>query len=179
MRLVTSFSMALAIVMAPVAVGSAQTLPRTGLETVYYSTTVATLASIATAKGYVVETDTTGNGPVVRVYADQARRDARNPLFFVGLAACDLQNQPPGCLGVHLARMSTLPQSDLGKAERFAQRFHEQYSFGRVYVSNGRYLVIDYYVMLDKGVTQKHLESVVNEYVGLLDAFFKLWAEVQ
>jgi hypothetical protein len=40
-------------------------------------------------------------------------------------------------------------------------------------------VVLDYYTMTDYGVTRKHLETVINEYIGLIDNFKTLWQETQ
>jgi hypothetical protein len=162
--------------------GHAQTRPTSGTERVVYSVSLSDVAGILAARGLIVETDTSQGRPVARAYLTELDRQQKNPLFFVGLAACDMPNQPPGCLGLHLARITAIPGQDYAKAQRVAQAFHGRYSFGRVYpipLQPNPVVVLDYYTMTDRGVTMAHLESVTLEYVGLIQEFLNTWNGTQ
>jgi hypothetical protein len=155
------------------------TLPSRSTAEVYNSVTLQDVAGMLAARGYITEIDAANGLRVVRAYRNERDRQARSTRFFIALAACDRRNSPPGCLGIHMLRISTVSQADVAKAQRVALVFHSSYSFGRVYLNRpqlGSTVVVpDYYTMPDKGVTIDHLKAVIGECDGLIDACLNVW----
>jgi hypothetical protein len=170
-------ALAISSVFVPVAL--AQTPPRTGSEQVLYAVSASDIQSVLTARNYLTDVSESNGSTSLRVYATAEAKAQGDPLFIVGLAACNVQGRPPGCLGVHFFRIQRLNPNEEGRADRFVSSFHARFSFGRVYVAQNTFLVLDYYTMLDFGVTPGHLDAVVNEYVGLISEFSTLWGQTQ
>ena len=150
---------------APAAVAQNMNLPTSGQANVVYSVTPQDVANVLASRGLVTQIMTSGPNPVVRAFASQGDLDANNMRFFVRMTACNLPNNPPGCLGLQFAVARPLNgPEDSARARRVADAFHAQEAFGRVYIIENQFMLMDFYVITDRGVTREHLEACALEY---------------
>jgi hypothetical protein len=165
------------IAAAPITAAQTPGGPNTGVEQVYYTVSPQDVAALLNRRGLVTQVMEGGPNPVVRAFQSQADMDANKLHFFVRMTACNLPTQPAGCLGLQFGSIKPLSSPDeIARARRVADTFHAQESFGRAYVVGDEFIVMDFYVITDYGVTMKHLEGCALEYNALVRRFEEKWA---
>lgn len=96
--------------------------------------------------------------------------------FAVELTVCDVENEPPGCLGVNLFATWGIEPGDESKLRTAIDRFNNEYRIGKALIVEDS-IYAERYVITDGGVTLGHISEEIVEFESAMDAFVGLMAE--
>jgi len=167
----------LAVLLAAAPVQAADR-PSKGEAEVHYTVTPKQLEAVFRKAGFKTKLIThkveEGRKPTYTIQATD-----KTPFYMsADLRVCDQDEGPKGCLGILLVAWMELDPGDLAVARRTAEEYNREYYVGRAYVSkDGKGLIFENYVMVDGGVTEKNLESNLDNFLGGYDALVEEYRE--
>ena len=90
---------------------------------------------------------------------------------------CDVEGQPPGCLGLSIMASWGYSPEQRPALEEFANTFNGEYSIAKVIVYDDA-IAIERYVITDGGVTLEHIRRELSEFLSLSDVAVTQMIEV-
>jgi hypothetical protein len=96
--------------------------------------------------------------------------------FSVELTVCDVEDEPPGCLGVNLYATWGMEPGDETKLRAAVDRFNNEYRIGKALLLEDS-VYAERYVITDGGVTLDHIRDEIGEFESAMGAFAELMAE--
>ncbi|MGV9009437.1 hypothetical protein [Brevundimonas sp.] len=97
--------------------------------------------------------------------------------FHVMLMACNIENQPAGCLGVSIRASWDLEARDVAILRPVIHSFNSEYRIGKALMLEDA-IFIERYAIMDGGVTLEHLSNELIEFLGSADVLQTAMAEV-
>jgi hypothetical protein len=142
--------------------------PRTGTAPIQRSINASEVERLLRAQGYAA-VDKISDTEFVVLTEDELK-------FSVGLTACDVQGQPPGCLGLSILASWGMEPGDRAKLVPVVETINSQYRIAKVMMID-QAIFMERYVITDGGVTLDHIAEELGQFeisAGLLlDAMIK------
>ncbi|QQQ19617.1 YbjN domain-containing protein [Brevundimonas vitis] len=159
----------LAVIAGPALAQSTGSIPaRTGTAPIQRSINVGEVERLLRAQGYAA-VDKVSETEFIVLTENELK-------FSVALTACDVQGQPPGCLGLSILASWSMEPGDRAKLVPVVETINSQYRIAKVMMIDEAVL-LERYVITDGGVTLDHIAEELGQFeisAGLLiDAMVK------
>ncbi|MDZ4362789.1 YbjN domain-containing protein [Brevundimonas sp.] len=154
--IIAAAGLMLAVIAGPALAQSAGTIaPRTGTAPIQRTLNTGEVERLLRAQGYAA---------VDKVSDTEFTVLTENALkFSVGLTACDVQGQPPGCLGLSILASWSMEPGDRAKLVPVVETINSQYRIAKVMMID-QAIFMERYVITDGGVTLDHIAEELGQF---------------
>lgn len=162
------------LILATALPATAAEMPRTGKAEVHYTVDVALIEDVFNDAGFKTTTKEgkEGDRKIWNIYGE----DKKGFLAAADIRACDVKGYPKGCLGVRYVASVTIPEKDKRAAYRAAELYNREEYVGKAWVTeSGKSLYFEIYLMVDGGVTRKHLDENFQNFLGGYGTLIDYW----
>lgn len=159
MRLLLTAILSLGLTATALIAPAAAQTARVGQAQVYHSILPSEMATLLNGSDYASVTKTTD-----KTFDIETREGFR---FSVEMAACDVENETPGCFGVIFFSSWTLEAADRAKLTTVVEKFNSDYRIGKAFLTSDR-VYAERYITTDGGVTQDHIGEEASTFLSMM-----------